>query len=807
MATVVIVDDSPTAIALLQTVLRHMGHSVVQATDGPNALELVQSHRPQLLISDVLMPILDGYGLVQQVRANPGIANTPVILWTATYLASEVTRLAKPLGVQRVLTKPCEPEALIEAINSVLNAPPTSFAVNPPVATDSVHLEHLQAVSVRLRDKVSEQVAELEAGRRELETTDLNYQLLFDNHPSLMYLIDSETLAFLDVNEAAYWRYGYTRVEFLALKVTDIASPEEMLAASASAARGESILRSGPWTHRTKNGTTFQAETTAYDLVFHGRPARFVSAEDVTEKRRLERVTRQSQRLESLGLLAGGVAHDFNNLLAVILNLTFFVKQKLAAVSGEPAGQEWVPVLKDAERIERAAQSAARLTRQLLVFARREVVQPQALDINLVVLEIEPLLRRTICEHVEFVTVPGKDMWPALIDPGQFEQILTNLVVNACDATGSGGKVTVDTQNLTVDEAYAAGRPGLEPGRYVQLRVSDAGVGMSPETLEHVFEPFFTTKPTGQGTGLGLSTVHGIAKQAGGYVAIYSELGVGSRVTVLLPATDLLLPTPAEVDSKSHEPASGVIMVVEDSDDLRDVIERILTRTGYKVIVAASGPEALEAARRHEGHIDLLLTDVIMPQMPGTEVAKQMASLWPGIRVLFMSGYAQPMLGSSGKLEPGVALLEKPFVEPVLLARVREVLQTPPMVPSPTVLVVEDFEDLRSVIEETLLSAGYRVLVTRDGSSALKAARDHVGSIDVLFTDITLPEMLGTELAKALEPSRPEMRVLFMSGYPDPHLRANAPGQPAIPFIQKPFSVPELLQKMREVLEVPPAHR
>jgi nitrogen-specific signal transduction histidine kinase len=400
----------------------------------------------------------------------------------------------------------------------------------------------------------------------------------------------------------------------------------------------------------------------------------------MSEKRRRAQQLEQSQRLESLGELAGGVAHDFNNLLGVILNFAVFVKEKVAAAAEVPEGERWQPVLKDLERIERAAESAARLTHQMLAFARREVVQPQLLDLNSAVGELEPLLRRTLGEHIEIILSLAAGVQPVLIDPGHLEQVLTNLAVNARDAMREGGTLTISTENVEVDEVYAGGHPGLTPGRYVELQVADTGSGMSQETLQRAFEPFFTTKPKGQGTGLGLATVYGIVTQAGGYVSLYSELGRGTRVRVLLPATGQAPPV-SESPTPSSKPlhlATATILVVEDNEDLREVVGRILGRAGYQVIIAAGGREALEAAQAHAGQIDLLLTDVVMPKMPGKELAEKMNAIRPGLRVLYMSGYAQPSLGPNGSLEPGVVLIEKPFTEPVLLARVREVLEATP---------------------------------------------------------------------------------------------------------------------------------
>jgi CheY-like chemotaxis protein/anti-sigma regulatory factor (Ser/Thr protein kinase) len=302
------------------------------------------------------------------------------------------------------------------------------------------------------------------------------------------------------------------------------------------------------------------------------------------------------------------------------------------------------------------------------------VIRPEPIDVNSVVAELEPLVTRTLGEHIEFVTSPGKDLWPALMDPGQLEQVLTNLVINARDAMPTGGKLVIDCENVNVDDAYAAGRPGLKTGRYVRIRVTDTGTGMDAATLLRVFEPFFTTKPKGQGTGLGLATVYGIVNQAGGNISIYSELGVGTRAHVLLPASDEAPSRPAAV-TPPRERASATVLVVEDADDLREITELILTKNGYRVITAPNGVAALDVVKNQPDVIDLLLTDVVMPHMQGPELVKRVAALRPEIRVLYMSGYAQPIVSAGGILEEGVLLLEKPFTEPVLLAKVEQALR------------------------------------------------------------------------------------------------------------------------------------
>ena len=382
----------------------------------------------------------------------------------------------------------------------------------------------------------------------------------------------------------------------------------------------------------------------------------------------------QAQRLESLGQLAGGVAHDFNNLLAVILNYAAFAGEELAAASESDWAGRCGSARDDLAQISRAGEQAASLTRQLLAFARREVVQPQVLDLDTVITGVEDMLHRTLGEHVELVTSLAGDLHPVLADPGQLEQVLVNLAVNARDAMPGGGTLSIDTSNITVDADSIAGGAESPLGQQVRLRVSDTGTGMSPEVIEHAFEPFFTTKTDGGGTGLGLATVYGILKQADGHIRIYSEPGGGTTFSITLPVTSQAAALQTREVTYERTPRGETVLVVEDEAALREVTRRILARNGYQVITAATGPEALDIARGHQGEIHLLVTDVVMPHMLGKEVAEQVLMIKPGAEVLYMSGYARPVLASQGRLEPGVALVEKPFSEAELLAKAGKVL-------------------------------------------------------------------------------------------------------------------------------------
>jgi PAS domain S-box-containing protein len=437
---------------------------------------------------------------------------------------------------------------------------------------------------------------------------------------------------------------------------------------------------------RRSDGTQFPAEVTCSELTTDDGPVICAAIRDITERleaqaeqvrlqaeaerERMEAQLHRSQRLESLGQLAGGVAHDFNNLLAVILNYAAFVIEE----SGSPDA-DLGAIGRDGEQIRRAAERGSELTHQLLAFARREVIRPRVLDINRVITDVEQLLRRSLGEQVTLVTRPGADLPAIKADPGQIEQVLVNLAVNARDAMPGGGRLTIETSAVEIDDDYhhPNAPERAAPGCYARIRVADSGTGMAREVIERAFEPFYTTKPSGEGTGLGLATVYGIITQAGGTVHIYSEPGTGTTITVLLPATDEQPAAAGRPPEPEHGLSSGeTILLVEDEDELRAVTQRILESAAYQVLTASSGDEAVKLLAGYDLPIHLLLTDVIMPGMLGKELAERFNDARPGIPVLYMSGYAQPMLATHNTLDPNVVLLEKPFGRRELLAEVRK---------------------------------------------------------------------------------------------------------------------------------------
>ena len=502
-----------------------------------------------------------------------------------------------------------------------------------------------------------------------LEKSEERFRTVFNAVSDGILLADPETRRFVMANDAICGMLGYDREELLQLGVHDIhpqADLPRVLDTFVRQARGEQQLATDLPVLR-KDGSVFVADITAAEVILDNQAYGMGCFRDVTAQRETEAQFARAQRMDSIGRLAGGLAHDFNNLLTVVLTSAEFM-------AGDLDDDEHLR--EDVEQILNAAEKATTLTRKLLTFSRRQVVRPASLDLNQVIHGVLPLFDRLLGEHIEIECDLAEGLGPIRADAGQMEQVILNLAVNARDAMRDGGTLTIETRNVELDDAYEASFISGRSGPHVVLTVSDTGVGMSAETRGRAFEPFYTTKPTGQGTGLGLSTVYGTVKQSGGDAWIFSEPMRGTTIKVYLPRVDEApAEVPAHVDLPEGVASEGeVVLVVEDEAAVRRACARILEQAGYHVVVAQDGLMAEAIARSYPRRIDLLITDVVMPGRSGWKTAEVIKGLFPHVRVLFMSGYLGDDNIQYQALDPDIPFLEKPFTPATLAAKAREVL-------------------------------------------------------------------------------------------------------------------------------------
>ncbi len=572
--------------------------------------------------------------------------------------ALEILRREAPLVPLVIVTGSLDEETAAECIKAG--------------AADYVLKNHLVrlAPAVRSALEVRNSRAERAAAAAALRANEQRFRALVEHSWDAIALFGPDG-AILYGSPATSRILGYDLDEFVGRNALDLIHPEDRdtvvgrLTEAMAHPRGRVDAAARV---RHKDGTWRYLEGVFTNLLDDPSVGAIVNNyRDSTERQSLENQVIQAQKMEAVGRLAGGVAHDFNNILTAIGGYTDLLLADLPP--GDPRRQ-------DVDEIHQAADRAAALTQQLLAFSRRQVLQPKVIDLNALVSNVEKLLRRLIGEDVLLATALAGDVGRVRADPGQLEQVIVNLAVNARDAMPAGGRLTIETRNVDLDAAYAAEHRAVVAGPYVVIAVSDTGSGMSAETQSHMFEPFFTTKEVGKGTGLGLATVYGIVKQSGGSIWVYSELGHGTTIKVYLPRVD----EPAEplASSAPADPESlrgtETILLVEDEPAVRGVARQVLARQGYTVLEAPDGQTALAMVDGGGPRVDLVLTDVVMPGMSGRTLVDQLASRCPGLRVLYMSGYTDDAIVRHGMLEPGLAYLQKPFRPDALVRKVREVL-------------------------------------------------------------------------------------------------------------------------------------
>jgi two-component system cell cycle sensor histidine kinase/response regulator CckA len=688
---ILVVDDNETNRKLLRVTLQAEGHQTVEAGDGIEALEILKGQPVDAIISDILMPRMDGYRLCHEVRSIEQFRDIPFIIYTSTFTATPDEKLALEFGADRFIRKPAPLKEIIEALQPAHQKARHNYAKPAESAADLTALQGYSEVLVRklehrnselqltkeqllrTNQQLVQRTEELEEARETLEITANQLQSLFDNLDDVFLSVDMVNQRVVQISPACEKVYGLPQEAFLknAMLWKEVILPADRTLFEES----EADLHAGkPLNHeyriqRPDGRICWIQSKIKPSLDDTDRLVRIDGVlSDITERKHLEEQLLHSQKLEAVGRLAGGIAHDFNNLLTAIVGHSELVLDSLKSAS---------PLRWEIDEIRKSAERAAALTRQLLAFSRKQLLEPKILDLNSAVANTERLLRRLIGEDVDLVTLMASDLRPVKADPGQIEQVIINLAVNARDAMPKGGKLTIETANVEIDEAYVQSHAMVRAGHYVMLAVSDNGCGMSQEVQSHIFEPFFTTKEPGKGTGLGLSTVYGIVKQSGGHIWVYSEPGSGTSLKIYLPQAEgeVELTAPASVAVEAAR-AGETILLAEDEDVVRRLILTVLRNKGYTVIEATDGEQALQMSTQHPGKIELLLTDTVMPGMSGPILSHQLKTARPEIKVLYMSGYTNDAVVLHEMLESSVAFLQKPFPPDALVRKVREVLDT-----------------------------------------------------------------------------------------------------------------------------------
>jgi two-component system cell cycle sensor histidine kinase/response regulator CckA len=646
-ARILVVDDDPNDRQLLEVLLAAEGFIVVLAGSGQEALALIAEAPPDLILLDVMMPEMDGYQVAQAIKTNPELVPIPIIMVTVLD-DRDVMMTALAAGAEDFLVKPVHRAELYMRVRNLLRL--------------KAYGDHQGRYSQSLEREVASRTAQLLASEK-------RYRALFENAKDAIAVLTPDGVV-REMNQRWGDIVGLPREQLKGRHVRDFALlGDEATNGRSYDRRASDEVVSGPLRIATADGAALLMEFSHATIEVAGEELVLAIGRDVTERLELEEQLRQSQKLEVIGQLAGGVAHDFNNILTAILG---FCELLLMDLGPDHAA------CTDVFEIKTAGQRAAGLTQQLLAFSRKQILQATVLDINGVIKGMEPMLRRLIAAHVDLVVALPKEIGAIKIDSTQLGQIIINLLVNGSDAMPRGGKLTIETSNVRLDEHYRGHHLPVTPGDYVLLAVSDTGVGMDEATSRRVFEPFFTTKEH-KGTGLGLATVYGIVKQSGGDIWIYSEPGHGSVFKIYLPAVTEHVTAAVRTRAVPEvaERGSETILLVEDDEAVRRLTRQVLERTGYRIVDAGNPKEALRAVRQQGGPIDLLLSDLIMPESDGPPLIDRLAESHPGVRVLYMSGYADEAVVRHGVISAGTPFLQKPFTPFALNAKVREVLEAP----------------------------------------------------------------------------------------------------------------------------------
>lgn len=668
---ILLVDDNPSNLVLLRLLLEREHHVIACAADGQEALALARETRPDLVISDILMPVMDGFALCQAWMKDASLRAIPFIFYSATYQSNEDEAFGLSLGAAAFLHKPMEQGAFLERIHQVVQEVEQGI-IQP--AIDPVPMEsepYLKLYNERLIHKLDERSIELAQKVTALQKSEARLRLKSAALEASIHgivIADLEgTILWGNSALSALTGYGLDELVGQNLRILRSGLHDDAFYAQI----WEGILAGRTWqvevVNQRKDKTLYTEEMTITPIVDEQGEITHITAtkRDLTELKRIEAELRHAHKMEAVGRLAGGLAHDFNNMLNIIL-----LSSEVALLDENLSDQQ----RKFLHEIQLAGQRSSDLTRQLLTFSRNQPVSPQRVDLNQLVAEHLKMMHRLVGEDINLTFVPGPGLWDVLVDPSQISQVLANLVINARDAISNGGTIAIETSNVRIEAGPDFSQDRPTPGEHVLLTVSDTGCGMDAATLDHAFEPFFTTKAEGKGTGLGLATVFGIVKQSHGTISPSSRAGVGTIMNIYLPRYSGEDGEPAHPTEEFTPKGSETLLLVEDEMAVLKVVKSTLESQGYQVLAAPTPGDACLLAEKHDGPIHLLLTDVVMPSMNGRELQKQILAWRPQIKTLFMSGYTGDIIASRGLLEQGTPFLQKPFRVLDLAKKVREAL-------------------------------------------------------------------------------------------------------------------------------------
>ncbi|MDD4155211.1 MAG: response regulator [Candidatus Cloacimonetes bacterium] len=670
---ILIVDDVEINLYMLKTLLVGHNHTVFETANGEEALDLLGKEKVDLIISDILMPVMDGFTLCLEVKKNPLFKNIPFIIYTATYTGNKDEEFALKIGADKFIVKPCEPDLFIQVINDVMqnhNNKTENIANENKDQNDDIYKLYNERLIRKLEHKMFQAEQEIQI-RIETEQQLKRNESILNNTQKIAKIGGWE----LDlIHNQMFWTQEVYDIHGIKNNILISNNPEEIINQSINCYDPEDqkkvenayklcIEKAIPYTLECKftsqTGEQKFVQTGAIPYIQNNKIIKIQGyIMDCTQQKleqqkqeKLKEQLLQSQKLESLGQLAGGIAHDFNNILNIILGYGELLLHTLP---------EDFHKINEIQEIVKAGQKAADLTHQLLVFSRKNITEMKIFDINETIKDIKKLLSRLLKENISLTTNLSENLEQIEADPTHIYQILMNLILNARDALPNGGNITIETSNVTVDDKYKNNYYDLQLGKYILLIISDNGIGMPKQIMDKIFEPFFTTKEIGKGTGLGLSTVYGIINQIKGKIYVASKQNKGTIFKIFFPISSKKTIEP-DIDYLNDKNILGngeFILIAEDEKSLKELLDKMLTKLGYNVIAVENGNEALKTINQQMIKPDLLLTDIIMPDMNGVELINNLKQIFPELKVLFMSGYSNIPINSNYKKYP---FIQKPF--------------------------------------------------------------------------------------------------------------------------------------------------